>query len=75
MKRFGWIVVATVAVVVAVVVVKLSLSGHGMPKLLGTLSLAQSVAGSDARVLVNKMRGSGSGLLVLDQRGGHIQGG
>jgi hypothetical protein len=57
MKRFGWIVVATVAVVVAVVAVKLSLSGHGMPKLLGTLSLAQSVAGSDARVLVNKMHG------------------
>jgi hypothetical protein len=28
-----------------------------MPKLLGTLSLAQSVAGSDARVLVNKMHG------------------
>ena len=57
MKRIPWIVGATIAVVLATVAVKLSLSGHGVPKLLGTLSLAQSIAGSDARVLVNKLHG------------------
>jgi len=57
MTRIRWIVGVTAAIAVAVAVVQLTLSGHGVPKLLGTLSLAQAVSGSDARVLVNKMHG------------------
>jgi|WetSurMetagenome_2_1015567.scaffolds.fasta_scaffold21631_5 hypothetical protein len=57
MKRFRWIAAAIVAIALALVAVEYSLSGHGVPKILGTLSLAQAVSGSDARVLVNKMHG------------------
>lgn len=57
MKRIGVFIGAAIAIAVAVAVVQLSLGGHGVPKILGPLNLAQAVSGSDARVLVNKMHG------------------
>jgi hypothetical protein len=57
MKRIRWIAGAIIGIVLAVVAVQFSLTGHGVPKILGTLSLAQAVSGSDARILVNKMHG------------------
>jgi hypothetical protein len=57
MKRIRWIAGAIIVIVLAVVAVQFSLTGHGVPKILGTLSLAQAVSGSDARILVNKMHG------------------
>jgi hypothetical protein len=59
MKRVRWILVVVVAVGVAVVAVRLSLRGYGVPDSLGPLKLAQAISGGDARLVVDRMHGHG----------------